>query len=477
MKSESVQPMWLRSRGDDGRPVPATPSATPSPTPPIGDEASPSPGDNGTQLDEPVTPQGDEGNGGDNSKLPADGEGGVTRPQENEEGRAPGEGEREDLPGDSESEGEKELPGEMEPGEEKPGEEDSAKEKEPEVSTIELLLDENGHIPSEVLQPYLQPGTLLKGPDEKLSLGELSSHMPVSAVCIAGAVLTVAVVEACVLCSFSRKNKKLQRALAEKTSVEIKPSQPAQPLPASSVLAASMSNIGRRQSQQDSRGMARVDNGWFAVVADGMGGLSDGDKVSQQIVRTMIADAEHNSLSQLNGNLDRMVAHANDDVNKLLGPRDRYVSGSTLVAVLAERSQFQWISVGDSRIYLYRDGVLLQLNREHIYEAELLNFAVNGDMSFQEAHDHEKRKSVSSFIGMGKLKYVDQPMRPIPSLPGDRVLLTSDGVFNTLSDSEIADILRLNPDPAVAARELEAAVLKKAAEYQDNFTSIILAWQ
>ena len=219
--------MWLRSRGDDGHPVPATPSATPSPIPPIDDDASPSPGDNGTQPDEPVTPQGDEGNGGDNSKLPADGEGGVTRPQENEEGRAPGEGEREDLPGDSESEGEKELPGEMEPGEEKPGEEDSAKEKEPEVSTIELLLDENGHIPSEVLQPYLQPGTLLKGPDEKLSLGELSSHMPVSVVCIAGAVLTVAVVEACVLCSFSRKNKKLQRALAEKTSVEIKPSQPA----------------------------------------------------------------------------------------------------------------------------------------------------------------------------------------------------------------------------------------------------------
>ena len=484
MKTEPVQPWRLRSRGDDGRPVLAVPSA--SPIPPEEAEASAAPEDNGALPTETAAPQ-EKGDGGENREPHAEGKGGENgRPGEDGEG-APEEGEEEpskdsdsegdqENPEDSDSEGDQKLPEESNP-EENPDETEEPGEEEQILSTVEIALDAEGKIPAEALREYIQPGTLLAAPGEKLPFSDLFPHVSPVLLGVAGAVLVAAVIEACVVGFLSRIIKKLNLQKSDVPTAENEKKENKPPSAAASVLAASMSNIGRRQSQQDSRGMMRVQNGWFAVVADGMGGLSGGDKVSQQIVRTMLADAENNGLNQLSGNLNRMVAHANDDVNKLLGPRDRYISGSTLVAVLAEPNQFQWISVGDSRIYLYRGGVLLQLNREHIYESELLNLAVNGELSFQNAHNHEKRKSVSSFIGMGKLKYIDEPMRPIPALPGDRILLTSDGVFNTLSDSEIAEILRLNPDPAVAVRELEAAVLKKAAEYQDNFTSILLSWQ
>jgi serine/threonine protein phosphatase PrpC len=172
-----------------------------------------------------------------------------------------------------------------------------------------------------------------------------------------------------------------------------------------------------------------------------------------------------------------LVSRVNDEVNRMLGPNELYKCGSTIVAALVEPDQFQWISVGDSRIYLYRGGLLLQLNREHNYEADLLLRAVNHQGSFQEAKGNPKRKSVSSFIGMGTLRYVDEAQRPTRSLKGDRILICSDGVFNTLPEQQIEKILEENPDPNTAAEKLKVAVLQANNPHQDNFTAVIIAYE
>lgn len=361
--------------------------------------------------------------------------------------------------------------------------EEHTEREESQPETVELKLTPEGKLEDNGRLRELLPETVrLVEPEERLTLQELQSHAPAWLLPAALTIMTLAAAEAVGLVLLGRKASRTKKPRPSEDSdgrkandVESYAKTEAEETAALSW--GSLHNIGRRKTQQDSLGATRVQNGLFAVIADGMGGLSDGDKVSQQIVRTMLADAGNNSLAQLSGNLNRMVAHANDDVNRLLGQPEQYVSGSTLIAVLAEQHQFQWISVGDSRIYLFRGGVLMQLNREHIFEAELLNLAVNNELGFQEAHSHPKKKSVSSFIGMGRLKYVDEPLRPVPALPGDRVLLSSDGVFNTLQDEEIAAILRRFRDPTEAAAELEAAVLQRNHPYQDNFTSILIGWQ
>jgi len=235
-------------------------------------------------------------------------------------------------------------------------------------------------------------------------------------------------------------------------------------------------HIGRRQVQQDSLGVTSCLNGkgLLAVVADGMGGLSDGDKVSQRIVLTMLQDSASLAGKQAEGALYQMLAHVNREVNSMLGTTGRYKSGSTVVAVMVEAGYFQWISVGDSRLYLYRGHHLFLVNREHIHEVDLWKRAVVGEIAFSEIAADPQRKHISSFIGMGELRYIDGSIRPVPIYPGDKLLLMSDGVFNTLSEQEIRDVLLREGTAQRAAQTLESLVLARQNPRQDNFTAVIL---
>lgn len=235
-------------------------------------------------------------------------------------------------------------------------------------------------------------------------------------------------------------------------------------------------HIGKRETQQDSLGVTEMPDGIFAVVADGMGGLLDGDKVSQTVVMTMLQEISEQGRTGQEARLFEAVSLANDVVNQMLGMSAQYISGSTVVAAFAREGRFEWVSVGDSRVCLYRGGRLIQLNREHNYESELLWQAVNGETSFEEAQENPQRKSLTSFIGMGKLKYIDGSIKPIEATEGDLLLLMSDGVFNTLSEDEICEVLREYSEPQQAAQEIEERILAYDRPKQDNFTAVILKY-
>lgn len=244
--------------------------------------------------------------------------------------------------------------------------------------------------------------------------------------------------------------------------------------PGKTIQIGQVHHIGARPGQQDSLGVTQVPGGVLAVVADGMGGLADGDKVSQTIVRTMLGDAGQITQGGNHQKLYTLAAHANRAVLSMLGPARQYQCGSTLIAVLLQDGLMQWLSIGDSHIYLYRGGVLLQLNREHTLEQELLLEAANGRRTVSEIYQNPKRKGLTSFVGMGELKHTDSSTRPLRVQPGDRILLMTDGVFNTLSDAEMEAILAAQPNPARAAAALEQLVLAHKNPKQDNFTAILL---
>lgn len=247
---------------------------------------------------------------------------------------------------------------------------------------------------------------------------------------------------------------------------------PIYPLPS----VGKVHNIGARPYQEDSLGVAMLEDGVFAVVADGMGGLSGGDKVSQEIVKTMLSYSDRLTPSQMDGILGQMVDAVNDTVNRMLGPNGLYKSGSTLLAVLVRQGRFHWITVGDSHIYLYRDGTLIQLNQEHNRGQELLRKAVRGEISFEEARSDPKKNGLTSFIGMGSLRYIDKSIQSIPLKAGDRIALMTDGVFNTLPDMAIASVLAQYSEAQEAAGELERRVISRGNPRQDNFTAVILGF-
>ncbi|MBS6954607.1 MAG: serine/threonine-protein phosphatase [Enterocloster asparagiformis] len=233
-------------------------------------------------------------------------------------------------------------------------------------------------------------------------------------------------------------------------------------------------NVGRRKNQQDTLGTTMTRMGLLAVVSDGMGGLSDGEKVSQKAVMGMFQAAGHVAPSPYENPLYEMLSEANEQVLAMLGPDQIYKSGATLLAVLADKGKFHWAAVGDSRIYLYCSHHLLQINREHIYRQQLIGEAVNKNISFARAGADPQRDRLISFLGMGELKHIDGSLRPVELRRGDKLLLMSDGIFNTISEAEIMGILENTKNAAEAAALMEKRVLEANNPKQDNFTCIIL---
>ena len=97
---------------------------------------------------------------------------------------------------------------------------------------------------------------------------------------------------------------------------------------------------------------------------------------------------------------------------------------------------------------------------------------MNGSGSFTGALTHPKAAGLTSYLGMGRLKYVDMPARPLALRPGDKFVLMSDGVYNALDEAEL--IKALEAPAQKAAQRLEKAISAKNYMTQDNFTAVII---
>lgn len=231
---------------------------------------------------------------------------------------------------------------------------------------------------------------------------------------------------------------------------------------------------GARESQQDSFSVSSdtmQPGGILAIVADGMGGLSDGDKVSQTIV-SAVMHAFVSGEDTCAPYLPALLAKAKIAVDQLLGPDGIQQSGSTVVMGMIRDGLFDYLSVGDSRICLYRDGELHQLNRSHSYAHDLLVGAINGEKTFDEIRTDRRAECLTSYIGMGELVYVDIPAAPIKVHPGDVFVLMSDGVFNALTEQELSAALGQGAEDA--AKMIDQWIQKKNYRNQDNYTAVIL---
>ena len=237
-------------------------------------------------------------------------------------------------------------------------------------------------------------------------------------------------------------------------------------------------DIGRRDYQQDSFGQTAVlrNTGILAVLADGMGGLSGGERVSQKIVMEALTFGSTLQANQVPTALPGMVAGINRAVNQMLGPKGLYTSGSTVVSALITGNALRWISVGDSRIYLYRDGQISQLSRDHDLLQDWMPDILEGKRSMAESLRDPNGRKLTSFNGMGEMRHVDYNLTTIPLLPGDRVLLMSDGVYGTVSDAEMAAILRDCGSVQLAASHIGQRIMGAALPYQDNYTLIVLGY-
>lgn len=238
--------------------------------------------------------------------------------------------------------------------------------------------------------------------------------------------------------------------------------------------------IGNRKNQEDAFGVSELNEadfkkkGAFFVVADGMGGMADGGKASTAAVICCLQYFDRHDSLEENGEMfwmRDMVLDANDDVIDVLD-ESAGMGGSTLVAVRILKNCFQWIAVGDSRLYLYRDNVLHQLNEEHIYEKTLYKLVEEHKLTAEDVENHPQRKALTSFIGKRGLKEMAEGCELQNLKSGDWLLLMTDGVFGTLSEEEIINILQFSAGKA--AMRMGMQIEQKRKGHQDNYTALLI---
>lgn len=232
--------------------------------------------------------------------------------------------------------------------------------------------------------------------------------------------------------------------------------------------------IGSREDQQDSYGFSEEVKGTLLVAADGMGGLNNGGQISSLAVTSALnlfrMFPEYMSSPDM---LLEMAGQVNNNVNQFLRGKQR--GGSTLIASIVRNGYLHFLTIGDSRIYLYRNGALIQLNREHIYKEELALEAVNRMIPVGRIHADAQAASLTSYLGEGNIAHLDRNLEGIRLVDKDRILIASDGVFGSLITEQIEAALSLPLEEA--AEKMKDMVYGANKPHQDNFTALIYEYK
>ena len=226
---------------------------------------------------------------------------------------------------------------------------------------------------------------------------------------------------------------------------------------------AHLSDRGRaREGNEDSLGQvipatpAQVhSHGWLFVLADGMGGHEDGEIASRLAVETMLTGFRKIPKGVMHASLlPRLVQDANHAVYEAGHARNARGGsmGSTLVACALRFDSAVVSHVGDSRCYLFRNGHGGPLTRDHTVADEQIRLGI---LSPSEAAEGDGRHLLTR--SLGQELFVAADTITVNVVPGDILLLCSDGLHGLLPHAMIEHLIHVNPDLQKAAEALVAA--------------------
>jgi PPM family protein phosphatase len=237
---------------------------------------------------------------------------------------------------------------------------------------------------------------------------------------------------------------------------------------------------GERDYQEDDYGFldARLDDSEaehiLLTVADGMGGHSNGARASAIAAEAFI-DAYQQSAQPPVQRLESALHHANQCVANAIADDPALAGmGTTLVGVVIQQERIHWVSVGDSPLWLFRQGHLAQLNADHSMAPLLQQMVEDGRISAEEAASDPKRNSLLSAVMGDDIELIDLPAESLSCQTGDLLVLGSDGL-QTLTDADIQSIVARHCSDAatVISDALISAVEAKGKPGQDNVTVLV----
>lgn len=240
---------------------------------------------------------------------------------------------------------------------------------------------------------------------------------------------------------------------------------------------SSQSDMGcQRTNNEDSFGYWEpeddqqfVRKGRLAVVADGMGGYEGGQEASRLAVETLMAVYRDFGGDDPQQALVEALRRAHEQVrNYSFAHPELRGMGTTCTAAAIVQNALYYVHVGDTRLYLLRDGQITRVTRDHSYVGRLVE---SGIISPEEAEHHPQRNILTAALGTNPDLIMDSPGRPEPLRPNDVLLICSDGLWGQVRDSEILETVE-NKSAEQAGHQLIELARERGGP--DNITVEIL---
>ncbi|RAP27503.1 hypothetical protein C2W64_01002 [Brevibacillus laterosporus] len=230
--------------------------------------------------------------------------------------------------------------------------------------------------------------------------------------------------------------------------------------------------IGNRDEQDDYFSTATTPIGTLAVLADGISGLSHGRMSSTLAVTLFMREFLNlDHVQNVTSFFTKAARKSNAEIVQQIGGSN---GGTTLVAAVVAEDKLYWGAVGDSSIMVFRNGEFIKMNQKHILESVLEERYLSGEITREQATNNPMRKRLINYLGYEQFQNMEICNEPFLLKKRDKVILLSDGVYNTLSEVEMEQILMNTTSPFDAAEEMVAEIERKQLHNQDNATVIIL---
>jgi PPM family protein phosphatase len=234
-------------------------------------------------------------------------------------------------------------------------------------------------------------------------------------------------------------------------------------------------DVGRRRDHnEDCLGIYRptaaeeiAHRGTMLVVADGMGGYAAGEIASRLAVEQVVNSFYQDLTSEIDDSLIKALHNANRAViDKANDDQEKQGMGTTMAVAVIRDEDLSVTNVGDSRVYLLRNGNLSQVSQDHSWVAQLLRA---GKITPEEAKKHPMRNVVTRSLG-GNLELEVEVYPPIKLQRNDVIILCSDGLWGPVSADQIQHIVQTRSPQAAADALIEAA---NEGGGPDNITAIV----
>jgi len=236
------------------------------------------------------------------------------------------------------------------------------------------------------------------------------------------------------------------------------------------------SHIGGRQVNQDRMGYSCTRDALLLVLADGMGGHLRGEiaaAVALQTISAMFQQQATPCVKNPQRFLEEAFLAAHQQIHAYRTAHAMpETPRTTIVACLIQHGTATWAHCGDSRLYWLREGTILARTRDHSHIESLV---AKGLVPASARASHPDRNKLYNCLGGDSLPKVEVSSGD-DLLPGDQVLLCSDGLWSMLPDADMASRLHAHTVEWAVPALLRAA-LDAAGDGSDNVTALAITWQ